>query len=77
MAGYPILSGWVLASILLYALTGTCWLPVVWLQIRMRSLARQADDTGTPLPSLYCVAVRAAGSGSACWHLPRSCWCTG
>lgn len=60
LAGYPILSGWVLASMLLYALAGACWLPVVWLQIRMRSLARLADDTGTPLPRLYWFYAR-------CW----------
>ena len=60
LAGYPILSGWVLASMLLYVLTGACWLPVVWLQIRMRSLARLADDTGTPLPRLYWFYAR-------CW----------
>lgn len=60
MAGYPILSGWVFASLLLYALAGACWLPVVWLQIRMRSLARLADDTGAPLPRLYWTCAR-------CW----------
>jgi len=60
LAGYPILSGWVLVSMLLYALAGACWLPVLWLQIRMRSLARQADDTATALPGLYWVYAR-------CW----------
>ena len=63
LAGYPILSGWVFASLLLYALAGACWLPVVWLQIRMRSLARLADDTGTPLP-------RGCGCRSACAAWP-------
>ena len=60
LAGYPILSGWVFASMLLYALAGACWLPVVWLQIRMRDLARLADDAGTPLPRLYWTYAR-------CW----------
>ena len=34
----------------LYVLAGLCWLPVVWLQIRVRDLAMQAEREGTPLP---------------------------
>jgi uncharacterized membrane protein len=37
----------------LYALAGACWLPVVWLQIRMRQLSEQAVASGSPLPPLY------------------------
>ncbi|MEA1677551.1 DUF2269 family protein [Nitrospirillum sp. BR 11163] len=29
------------------------WLPVVWMQIRMRDLARTAVRTGQPLPPAY------------------------
>ena len=53
LAGYPILSGWVFASMLLYALAGACWLPVVWLQLRMRDMAQQAAAEGSPLPAAY------------------------
>lgn len=53
LAGYPVMTGWVAWSLALYAVAGACWLPVVWLQLRMRGLARVADDTGAPLPSLY------------------------
>jgi uncharacterized membrane protein len=42
---------WLLWTYALYALTGACWLPVVWLQIRMRDLAAAAADGA--LPSLY------------------------
>ena len=52
LAGYPII-GWVFYAFCLYLLAGCCWLPVVWLQIRMRQIARVADDKGTPLPSQY------------------------
>ena len=41
------------ASLALYALAGACWLPVVWLQIRMRDLAGTAARQGTPLPPQY------------------------
>jgi uncharacterized membrane protein len=49
-AGWPLLSGWVGWSLVLYLLIGTCWLPVVWIQLRMRNLAIAARDAGTPLP---------------------------
>lgn len=53
ITGHPMDSGWLLASILLYLLVGACWLPVVWLQIRMRRMAEAALATGTALPLLY------------------------
>lgn len=53
IAGYPILAGWVLYSLCLYVLAGCCWIPVVWLQIRMRDLARMADTGNTQLPTQY------------------------
>ncbi|WP_229420580.1 DUF2269 family protein [Pseudoduganella albidiflava] len=53
LAGYPWLSTWIVSSVALYLLAGACWLPVVWLQIRMRDLARVADATGSALPPLY------------------------
>lgn len=58
LAGYPIATGWVAYSICLYAVAGCCWLPVVWLQIRMRALARLADDGGAPLPAQYWAYAR-------------------
>jgi len=33
---------WILAAVVLYALAGACWLPVLWLQIRMRALSDAA-----------------------------------
>ena len=52
-AGFPLSSTWILWSLGLYGVAGAAWLPVVWLQIRMRDLARQADAEGTALPPLY------------------------
>jgi uncharacterized membrane protein len=53
MAGYPLMRGWIGASIALYVLTGLFWLPVVWMQIRMRDLAQAAADQGEALPAAY------------------------
>jgi len=51
--GWPLTEGWLLVALALYALTGLCWLPVVWIQIVLRRLAAEADRTGTPLPPRY------------------------
>ncbi|HEX2012716.1 MAG TPA: DUF2269 family protein, partial [Roseateles sp.] len=32
---------------------GACWLPVVWLQIRMAAMAAAAQRNGQALPPLY------------------------
>jgi uncharacterized membrane protein len=40
-------------SRMLYVLAGACWLPVVWLQMRLRDMAADAARDGTPLPALY------------------------
>jgi uncharacterized membrane protein len=49
--GWPLDSGWLFAALLLYALAGACWLPVVWLQLKMRDMA-QVVGSG-PLPVRY------------------------
>jgi uncharacterized membrane protein len=53
LAGMPLSNRWIVWSTLLYLVAGACWLPVVWLQIRMRELARVAVAGGTALPPLY------------------------
>lgn len=53
LRGYPLLEGWVMLSILLYLLVGAFWLPVVWMQLRMRDLARAAAAAYAPLPEGY------------------------
>ncbi|GBL58656.1 Uncharacterized membrane protein [Pseudomonas citronellolis] len=49
-AGWPLAQGWLLWSLGLYVFAGLCWLPVVWLQIRVRDLAEAATAAGTALP---------------------------
>lgn len=51
-AGYPW-TEWVGLSLALYALTGACWIPVVWLQLRMRDQAADAQRRGQPLSAQY------------------------
>lgn len=49
----PLSTPWIAASLGLFALAGACWLPVVWLQIRMQHVAADAVARGTPLPDIY------------------------
>jgi uncharacterized membrane protein len=51
--GYPLTEGWILLSVLLYLLTGAFWLPVVWMQMRMRDMAREAAAAGRELSVRY------------------------
>lgn len=53
IVGYSLLEGWILLSIALYLLTGAFWLPVVWMQMRMRDLAAEAVREAKPLPAQY------------------------
>jgi uncharacterized membrane protein len=53
MAGHALAHWWIKATLVLYVLIGLCWLPVVWIQMRMRDLAEQAAGAGTALPARY------------------------
>ena len=52
-AGYPLNAHWLAWSIVLYLVAGACWLPVVWLQIRMAAMAEDAAREATTLPPLF------------------------
>ena len=51
--GWALSEGWILLSLVLYVLTGAFWLPVVWMQHRMRDLARAAVAKNEGLPARY------------------------
>ena len=51
--GWPLTEGWILLSFGLYFFIGAFWLPVVVIQVRLRSLARAAVADGTALPHEY------------------------
>jgi uncharacterized membrane protein len=53
LAGYPITSPWLIWSLALYALAGICWLPVVWLQLKMRDMAQVAAAGNSSLPERF------------------------
>jgi uncharacterized membrane protein len=52
-AGYSLREGWIVWSIVLYVFTGAFWLPVVWMQMRLRDLAAKAAADQIPLPDEY------------------------
>lgn len=58
LLGYPIWHGWLLLAVALYCVAGLCWLPVVWLQIQMRDLARYAEQNAAPLSQRYWTMAR-------------------
>ncbi len=53
LMGIPLSEGWVILSIILYVIAGGCWIPVVWLQIRMRDLSITAVENQLPMKPLY------------------------
>lgn len=52
-AGWSFGTGWIAASIGLFLLTGVCWLPVLWLQLRLRDMAAIAAGHDHQLPEGY------------------------
>jgi uncharacterized membrane protein len=44
---------WIAVSLALYLVAGAFWLPVVWIQMRMRDLAQAAADSNAALPAAY------------------------
>lgn len=53
LAGFPMDSAWLKWSIILYVIAIACWLPVVFIQIRLRNLAREAVARDAPLGAAY------------------------
>jgi uncharacterized membrane protein len=51
--GAAFADSWIAISLTLYLVAGVFWLPVVWVQARLRDLARAAADVGAPLSPVY------------------------
>jgi uncharacterized membrane protein len=49
---------WLATSLGLYAVAGLFWVPVIFMQIEMRDLARAATAKGDPLPPRYFALFR-------------------
>ena len=58
LARIPLSTPWIVWTFVLYLVAGACWLPVVWIQIRMRRMADQAVARGEPLPPKYFVCLK-------------------
>jgi uncharacterized membrane protein len=50
LADIPVSTPWIRASLGLYILAIAAWVPVVWIQLRLRNLAQAAAASGTALP---------------------------
>lgn len=53
IAGFSLSQTWLVWTLVLYVLAGTCWLPVVWLQVRMSRMATDAALNNASLPNDY------------------------
>jgi uncharacterized membrane protein len=53
LSSTSISEGWLMTSLVLYAVAGAFWVPVVFMQIEMRDLARAAVVNGAVLPPRY------------------------
>ncbi|HEC12328.1 MAG TPA: DUF2269 domain-containing protein [Acidiferrobacteraceae bacterium] len=51
--GYSLYTPWIFWSFGLYLLVVACWLPVVWLQMKMRDLAAVAIENNEALPATF------------------------
>jgi uncharacterized membrane protein len=51
--GLPLVTPWLAMSLILFLITGLCWLPVVWIQLRLRDMAVAAMEQGAALPERY------------------------
>ncbi|MCG2629902.1 DUF2269 domain-containing protein [Bradyrhizobium sp. WYCCWR 13023] len=58
LSSTSIMERWILASLVLYAIAGLFWVPVVFMQIEMRDLARKAAEQHAALPERYFVLFR-------------------
>lgn len=51
--GIALTTPWLYWSIVLYVIAALCWLPVVWLQMKLRDIAVEAAAKGEQLPVRY------------------------
>jgi len=58
LSATSITERWIVASLGLYVFAGLFWIPVVFMQIEMRNLARKAAEQQAALPERYFVLFR-------------------
>ena len=58
LSGTTFAERWLVGSLGLYAVAGLFWIPVIFMQIEMRDLARKATAQQQPLPPRYFALFR-------------------
>jgi uncharacterized membrane protein len=58
LSATSIAERWLFASLALYVIAGLFWIPVIFMQIEMRDLARKAAEQRVALPERYFVLFR-------------------
>jgi len=53
LGGFEFMDKWIKYGLVLYFFAGACWLPVVWIQIKMRDIAKDATENNDNLPEQY------------------------
>ena len=53
LSGLPWSQPWLVATYVLYMVAGLCWLPVVWIQIRLKRMLQHAVAAREALPLTY------------------------
>jgi uncharacterized membrane protein len=51
--GFDWMDRWLAITYAVYVIAGICWLPVVWIQIRLKNMLARSLETGDPLPEQY------------------------
>ena len=53
IAGFDWMSPWLIWTYVIYIIAGLCWLPVVWIQIQLKNMCKEACECGADLPDRY------------------------
>jgi uncharacterized membrane protein len=53
LVGYDFSDFWLVLTYIGYIIAGICWLPVVWIQIKLRNIALKAQAINEELPIEY------------------------
>jgi uncharacterized membrane protein len=53
IAGFPVSTGWLGWTLMLFCIAALCWITGVWLQHRMVDLSKKAIETNSELPAEY------------------------
>jgi uncharacterized membrane protein len=51
--GFSWTAPWLMGTYIIYIIAGLCWLPVVWIQIRLKQILVHSHKSGETLPTLY------------------------